>query len=235
VASNPFWSKASENGKLEWETPHINGKDGETKHYDEKGNEIKQTGQQDSLSINGDTLKIQGVTGLATTKPFFQNNCVASASNDTLYILASSDYAYYPFGKIFNEKELKQSLLKNLETKKLSRGGLNYQFLNSAKNKLILSFDTIEQGVMMSYIVKGEIKDSTVSLLYNIHVGMSSQSFLKTFFDTYPQEILNRVKVLVIQCCAIDIIHTYTFNNGILGSIIFTQDGISPFKIDYLK
>ena len=37
-----------------------------------------------------------------------------------------------------------------------------------------------------------------------------------------------------MQCCAIDIIHYYTFNAGLLSSIKFVQDGVSPFNVKYL-
>ncbi len=178
-------------------------------------------------------VKIDGTNYNVLPQPFFRDNCVASLSNDTLTIVASADYVYFPFGEINNPHEIRSSVLSGLNVSSKVSEGNHYEMVSLDRDKVILCFDTIEEGVKVSYIVKGSINDDGFLLAYNIQVGMTKERFFETFFEECPSPLINKCHVFAIKSCFVDITHYYSFESNVLGSIKFVPDGVSPFKIDY--
>ncbi|RKR85411.1 hypothetical protein BDD43_5682 [Mucilaginibacter gracilis] len=179
------------------------------------------------------SFKISGTW--VTPKKFFDFNSLQMASGDTLALVTCSHYVYSPFGNIKNKKQLKTSILNNFDirnrTDSVDIGPVEFQILKLKSSKLIFFFDNDTEGSRHSFIIKGEINDAEVKFDKNISIGMSIESFYKTFFDYFPEELLHKYKVIVLVSCVDDIKHIYSFNNGSLASVYFITD--TYWKVDY--
>jgi hypothetical protein len=156
-------------------------------------------------------------------KPFIKDTCFTKFSGDTLDIFSSSDYAYYPFGKIKNKQELPNSILKQFKVTDIDDGIYGKKLLNHGTDTIVLLFDTDREASpqVEYYIFKGIINDNSITLPSGVKVGMSKMSFFNSFFDSFPDQLYTKCKVLEIECCVDDVIHYYSFSNNLLISIKF--------------
>jgi len=158
----------------------------------------------------------------------FEYISLVKSSNDTLKLIACSEFLCSPFGEIKNLQRLKESLLKKfkiIEVKKnksiiLDKYSLlslkyNYSFLN-------LLFCDYTRKSRYSYINSGEIVDSDVIFDNKIKIGLSIELFYTQFFNDFPNELKQRYNVIIFYPCIDNIpTHIYTFENGKLKNIKF--------------
>jgi hypothetical protein len=160
-----------------------------------------------------------------TPKHTLEFNALIKAAKDTLELSICSEFVYSPFGIIKNKNELKNSNLKNFEIKDridtLVDGISEIQILNLKSSKIILFFDDDPEAVKSSYIVKGEIFDKDVTINDSISIGMAKKNFINTFFDSFPNQLLDKFNVIVLETCVTGTNHVYDFKNDILTSVRF--------------
>ena len=132
-----------------------------------------------------------------------RDSSLVKSSNDTLKLIACSEFLCSPFGEIKNLQTLKESLLKKfkiIEVKKnksiiLDKYSLlslkyNYSFLN-------LLFCDYTRKSRYSYINSGEIVDSDVIFDNKIKIGLSIELFYTQFFNDFPNELKQRYNVII--------------------------------------
>jgi len=188
-----------------------------------------------------DTTKSFKVHNLwATPKQSFDLNSLGKSSGDTLHLVTCSEYVYFPFGKLTNKSSLKTSLLKgfNITNCKLDTftnimlpndpNDDIHQWSESIElrlgvNNLSLFLDNDPEASIHGYIRGGQINDSNVIFLGNIKVGMSLQDFYKSFFDSFPNELSAKYKVVELESCVTDVTHIYSFDNGRLSTVKFVS------------
>jgi len=170
-------------------------------------------------------------------KESFEYNSLGNFTNDTLKLITCSEYVFSPFGSLREKAELKTSMLKNFSVisrvDTMKNGEFEFNVLNLKTSKLILFFNDDPEASRSSYVFKGEINDSDVKFRDNIRIGMSKEDFIRTFFKTFPNELLQRYKVIVLESCVTDIWHTYTFIGNKLKAVSFKTD--SWWAVDYEK
>lgn len=171
----------------------------------------------------------------AALKKSFDFNTLEKAGQDTLNIVICGEYAYSPFGIIKDKSAFSSSLLKNFtvtsRTDSMDIGPTEFQILKHGSSKLIFFFDKDPEGLKHSDILKGEIYDSDVTFLNGVKIGMSPDDFYKTFFERFPAELKDKYHVILITSCVDDIVHTYTFKDSKLNSVILKTD--TYWKVDY--
>lgn len=171
----------------------------------------------------------------AKPKPSLEFNSFLENRGDTLSIVSCADYVYSPFGAINNKSELQSSLLRNFSVSnridKIEEESIEFQILRFKGSKLSLYFDTALEDSKRSNIFKGEIKDSEVSFVNGIKIGMDKEAFYKIFFDEASHELMEKYNYIAIASCVQDITHTYLFQDNKLQSVKFTTD--SYWKVDY--
>jgi hypothetical protein len=147
---------------------------------------------------------------------------VTKQDGDTLGLVSCADYMYSPFEKIENERDLKSSLLKSMTAKiRPYDEQSNFYELEQGHNKLILFLSNDRDGANSSYIVKGKIQDSSIVFTNGIQMGMSNADFYKKFFETFPEKLQRKYKVVTIESCVQGIKHVYTFEKNELTSVEF--------------
>lgn len=183
------------------------------------------THQELSNVVPDDTIRSFRIGDLwLTPKTSFDLNAVGRSDGDTLDLVTCSDYVYFPFGKISNKIDLKNSLLKDFNTVEridsLDNGIFEFQVLKFNSSRLILFFDA-DPEVISSYILKGEVNDKNVQFVNNITIGMRKEEFVKEFFESFPQELIHQYKVIILESCVSGLNHVYTFKDNKLYSIKF--------------
>ncbi len=135
---------------------------------------------------------------------------------------------FSPFGKLNEKSNFQKTLLKNFKTinkkKKVEGGFIEYQFKFAFRSSnLHIEFDNDLEASTHSYIVGGEIRDREIGFVNNVHIGMDVDDFCRIFFSFFPEEILERFKVIIFESCVTDIVHIYTFENKKLISVKFVK------------
>ncbi len=176
-----------------------------------------------------DTTKSFKVNGVwVTPKTSFKFDTLGIISTDTLPLTSCADYVYFPFGPMKDKRDLKHSLLKSFTVtdKKYWAGGEVFpiNILKADFDKLILFFDKNKEDAKSSYVIKGEIMDSTIHFINGIKIGMNLDDFYNKFFDLFPTDLQKKYKVVTIATCDYDLTHVYTFKNGKLISVGFICD-----------
>ena len=163
----------------------------------------------------------------AAPKSIFKFNSLQDSTGDTLTLVTCAEYGFSPFGKLEDKSEIKNGALKNFsvtDTDVLFFGNpFVCQTLEHNTSRLLLFFDHDPYASRSSYICQGKITDSDVFLIEGVKVGMSKESFIETFFDAFPKELIAKYNFIAFVTCVADITHTYAFKNGKLQSITFNQ------------
>jgi len=141
--------------------------------------------------------------------------------DDTLIIVSSMDFLYYPFGhfKTINRlnqvlKSFKDSIETDVSNNKLNRMTYKSSFIKFFYDDEKKSFE----------IVSGRITDPEVVFLNNIYVGISKIGFINIFFNQISPAQIKTVKVIKIISGVDGIIHHYYFTNNILTCIKLDTD-----------
>ena len=163
-----------------------------------------------------------------TPKLWLKYDTLGKSTSDTLDLVICGKYVYSPFGEIKNKLGFKSSLLNNFnvtnKTETMDSGPYEFQILKYKSSKLIYFFDNDPEASVHSNILKGEIYDEDVHFSKGIHVGMSTKDFYNTLFSYCPDDLLNRLRVVVLESCVQDIKQVYTFKSGVLESVKFVND-----------
>ena len=190
--------------------------------------------QKSSSSGNVKSFKINGVS--VTTKASFEFDTLGIVSPDTLRLTSCGEYVYSPFGKLYDKKDLKKSVLKDFQVADKKHWAAGEEFLLNEltldSNKLILFFDKNPDEVPGSYVLKGEIFDNRIIFQDGIKIGMNTDDFYKTFFSLFPVELENRYRVVSISTCENSVIHYYNFKDGKLLKVMFDCDE-RYWKLEY--
>jgi hypothetical protein len=140
---------------------------------------------------------------------------------DTLEIVSTMAFLYYPFGKFKTFDSLRHSLIifkDSLEVDSLNNKLHRMTFKNSF---LKFYFDDDKKAFE---IVSGEIRDQNIILLNNIRVGITKIDFINIFFNGIASKQVEGIKIIKIISGLEGIIHYYNFNNDILTSIKLDTD-----------
>jgi len=146
---------------------------------------------------------------------------------DTLNVVTTDQFAYYPFGKYFSIEEFNNSLKSfNLEVEQqypnndtlldlrvlynLSYRDSKIKVLSDPENK------TIE-------IISGKILDPEVELVNEFQVGMTKAEFIDSLFSKKPVDF-SKIKVVEIESGLMGIWHYYKFEKDTLESILLDTD-----------
>ena len=168
-------------------------------------------------------------------KPTFELNSILDSSQDTLRLITCAEYVYSPFGKLDKKSDINKSLLNKFtiadKIDTMDNGVFEFQILKNKTSRLILFFDNDPEATKHSSIFKGVIIDKDVDLVNGIRIGMDKEHFIKTFFDYFPSQLLEKYNYIALESCVQDIRHTYRFKDDKLQSIDFKTD--SYWTVDY--
>jgi hypothetical protein len=145
--------------------------------------------------------------------------------NDTLEILSSSNFLYYPAGKFSNttyfeknNKEIKRNieLFIRYDTEKDSL--INYSYGNSY---IKFIFDEEKNAYE---IISANIIDDNYILNKQIKIGLSKTNFMLRFSRSFDLNLLKNINVIKFVSALEGIWHYYYFRNDILIQIKFETD-----------
>ena len=150
-----------------------------------------------------------------------------SIKNDTLSIVSTGWYFYYPFGKVHHVDSLKGifpkfKLLTVLDTDKTDLSDTITVYRFSYKRNFLKFLQ--EPDTHKFEIVSGNIVDSTIDLLNGTKVGMSKSAFLDLYFKTNVNKETEKINVVEFITGLEGMWHYYTFRNNRLVSIRFDTD-----------
>lgn len=145
-------------------------------------------------------------------------------TGDTLRLVASTKFLYYPFGEFHHVKELKKRFV---NAQYAEKEGLPY--VVDANSYIKFFYNTDKDSFELLY---GKISNPNFEMTNGIKIGMTK----KELFDTYFTEAIDKmdsIKVLTVESALLGIWHYYTFENNILVSICLDTDyqidkGIEP-------
>ena len=158
----------------------------------------------------------------------YDNELISTKLNgDTLNIVTTNQFAYYPFGKYFSIEEFNNSLKSfNLEIEQqypnndtLSDLRVLYNLTYKDSKIKVLSDqenETIE-------IVSGKILDAEVELVNGFQVGMTKVAFIDCLFTKKPVDFYI-IKVVEIESGLLGIWHYYKFEQDTLKAILLDTD-----------
>ncbi len=146
---------------------------------------------------------------------------------DTLYVITTNPFAYYPFGKYFSIEEFNTSLASfNLEIEKQYP---NNDTLLDLRVLYILTYKSSKIKVLTDpenktvEIVSGKIHDPEVELVNGFQVGMTKAAFIDSLFSKRPVDF-SKIKVVGIESGLMGIWHYYKFEQDTLKSILLDTD-----------
>ncbi|MDD3893277.1 MAG: hypothetical protein PHE03_13345 [Bacteroidales bacterium] len=137
----------------------------------------------------------------------------SSIKQDTLSIVSTADYLYYPFNKTV-EPALYFS---NVKSEIQNNNGIYLLDYKNSFLRLVLSDET---GILE--IVEGKIVDENILLNDYIHVNMSKSDFASYF----GLQLDNTIHVVEMVSGLLGIWHYYYFKNDVLDCIYIKSDYI---------
>jgi hypothetical protein len=135
-------------------------------------------------------------------------------AGDTLTLVSTDKFLYYPFGVFDNVKKLKekyQSLYKE-------KGGESY--LVNADSYVKFFYDVDKKAFEIVY---ARITNSLFTLTNGTKSGITKKELFDKFFVT-PPDNLDKIKVLELQSGLMGIWHYYHFDKDVLTSLILDTD-----------
>ncbi|MEK7719966.1 MAG: hypothetical protein AAB347_10225 [Bacteroidota bacterium] len=146
-----------------------------------------------------------------------------SIKGDTLNLVYTSSFLYYPFGKFNTPSDFIKTNKTFKETIEHDKGDPSIKLYRmSNKNNFIKLFK--DDGKSNVEIISGKVNDSELSLINGIKIGISRTDFLKIFFKDVPEKQVVGIKVIRLISGLEGIIHVYVFNNERLTSFYFNTD-----------
>jgi hypothetical protein len=179
--------------------------------FSDKTSNINASHKEANIAIN-DSLKIKDI----------------KINRDTVELISTDEYLYYPFGKFKNLDQL-TGYLKNLKH-------LNeycYTYNDSTTKKIKLETFTLNNSYIkiclnedekVYQIVYAKIINKDILLRKNIHVGISKENFIKIFSRRMNYEQIKNIHVIKLVSGLLGVWQYYYFTNNTLTSIIIDSD-----------
>lgn len=139
---------------------------------------------------------------------------------DTLKIVSTSDFLYYPFGVFKNEKEFSNQYLFMSEA--VDCIGLYRLFRFSYKESSAKFWFNEETGRLE--LVSAKVIDNSVVLNNEVKIGISKSDFIELFTKEIKYEQIKEVKVIELISGVLGCWHYYNFENEVLTSFYFNTD-----------
>lgn len=135
-------------------------------------------------------------------------------SADTLNLILTSDFLYYPFGVYKNHEGLKKDYPKLYSL----RNGFSYLTYGDSYAKFFFDDDKTKLETVYALVTSSQFR-----LTNGIRTGMSKKEVMTKFFISMPDN-LDNISVLRLESGLVGIWHYYKFDNDILISICFDTD-----------
>ncbi len=168
-------------------------------------------------------------------KESFEMNSIEVSSNDSLVICSCGDFVYYPFGRMDKALQLSSSVLNifviHPHLEEMDNGKFLFYTLKYKSSRLLLFFDNDTEACTSSYVLKGDIVDSSVVFSNNVRIGMSKAAFLLEFFKFFPKEKMNKYKTIIFETCVAGTRQIYSFKNNRLSRISIIN--LSHWRLHY--
>jgi hypothetical protein len=148
-----------------------------------------------------------------------------SIKEDTLEIVSTASFLYYPFGKFKTLNNLNQALKifkDSLEIDSSVAPSPEKLHRMTYKNSFLKFFYDDEKKTYE--IVSGQIRDPEVTLLNNIKVGITKSDFMNIFFNRVTPKQMEGIKIIKMVSGLDGIFDYYYFDNDILTSIKLDTD-----------
>jgi hypothetical protein len=146
-----------------------------------------------------------------------------SIQKDTLNIVSTSSFIFYPLGKFIAIEKIRQSnpqFATVIEHDKNDKKAKLYRL--SSKNSFVKFFKDPNKATLE--IVSGKIINPEIMLKNGIRVGMSKINFFNLFFNKMTEHQVNNIKVVKLISALNGITHVYTFENEKLNRLAFDTD-----------
>ena len=144
---------------------------------------------------------------------------------DTLSLIVMSRDAYYPFGRLKNEDELKRiSPYLQLKSEFYKDSILDTVTLTrlSFKDSFLKFYNNSETGLFE--IVSGKITNKEIHVYKTIHLGMSMEDLLSIYFTKSIDQFTNDISVIELVSGIDGIWQHYEFKNNRLKQVAFVTD-----------
>ena len=135
-------------------------------------------------------------------------------SGDTLILVSTDKFLYYPFGVYNDLKKLKNQYL-NLYKEK---GGESY--LANRDSYVKFFYDEDKKAFEIVY---AKISDPSFKLVNGTRTGMTKKELFDKYFLTPPGN-MDKIKILELQSGLMGIWHYYQFDKDVLASFVLDTD-----------
>ena len=141
-------------------------------------------------------------------------------SIDTLWIVSTSNFFFYPFGKYHNLHELSNAYLfmkKRIEYDTHSRDYSNEPLNRFTYNQSYIKFFYDDEKKTME-IISAKIFDKKISLINHVQIGITKSVFIQKFTNTISPEQIKNTHVIAFASGLYGIWHYYNFEGDTLKS-----------------
>ena len=141
-------------------------------------------------------------------------------SIDTLWIVSTANFFFYPFGKYHYLQDLSNVypfMSKKKEYDKHSRDYSNEPLYRFTCNQSYIKFFYDDEKKTME-IVSAKIFDKRISLINQVEIGMNKSAFIHKFTNKISPEQIKDTHVIVFQSGLYGIWHYYNFEGDTLKS-----------------
>lgn len=144
-------------------------------------------------------------------------------ATDTLKLVSTSNFLYYPFGSFSSVSALKKAGLKFAFQQESDASDTSVQIYRATfANSFVKLFQDDEKKKLE--IVSGRILNKEIKLINGIRIGTSKRSFFSSFFKK-PSTIEKTDHKVIELISGLDgIRHYYAFKNSVITSIKFDSD-----------
>jgi len=145
---------------------------------------------------------------------------------DTLELVSSSGFLYYPFGKYKNINDFiqKNEIWSGYKTDVIDTADNTTLYKLTFKNSFINFLKSPDSKTLE--IVKVKVFDPKILLINGIKIGESKGDFFKTFFNTIDNRNIQNVNVVKFESVVTGIWNYYYFKNDRLSYFTFDTDYI---------
>jgi hypothetical protein len=141
--------------------------------------------------------------------------------NDTLEIVSTMDFLYYPIGKFKSMDKLSQATKKFKSTVETDRSN-NKLYRMVYKKSFIKFFYNSDKKAFE--VVSGQIYNPEIMLLKKIRIGITLEHFTNIFFQGILSKQLQGIKAIKMISGLDGIVHYYYFDKGVLTFIKLDTD-----------
>lgn len=175
-------------------------------------------------ALKRDSIQNKSSIGKTTDFEILEHNIFA----DTLLIVTTSDFLYYPFGNYKNMKDFtnQYSFMKNSVE-------YDYPYNDSTSTMIPLyRFSFNQSYIKFLYdndkkrleLIAAKIFNSEVGLNNQVKIGITKSDFIKKFTNQINPEQIKTVKVIEFVSGVLGIWHYYVFDNDVLISFDIDTD-----------